>query len=419
MVKKLPIVLRAVMNHQLPIFRIPTKFEFQQITAVQITKVVQRLVNEKATGIHNIPNKVLKILHLIAPVLMDIFNLSISTKIFPDNLKVLKVVPVYKSGERENLNNYRPIAVLPTIARVFEKLLYRQLYNYLMNNKLLDDREFGFRSLHSTALALGKSTDYWLMNIDNGKLNSVVFLDIRKAFDTVNHDILLQKLECYGVKGNELICFESCLENRIQTCNVNGHMSSFKSISYGVPQRSILGPLLFIVYMNDLPSCVKEAEITMYADDTSLCKAFGTARDLSDELIPEFVNICEWIKMNKLALNVLKTEFMIIGTSQRLNILDQSPATTPYIMSVDGCQIRRVKSIKYLWLIVDDTLTWNEHVDYISTKISKNIGIIKRVRTFLPQHSLLTLYRTLIEPYLRYRIITHLAGQTYVWHGCK
>ena len=134
--------------------RVPTKSEFQQITAAQITKVVQRLVNGKATGINNIPNKVLKdSIHLIAPVLMDIFNLSISTKIFPDDLKVLKVVPVYKSGERENLNNYRPIAVLPTIARVFEKLLYRQLYSYLMNNKLLDDRQFGFRCLHSTALA--------------------------------------------------------------------------------------------------------------------------------------------------------------------------------------------------------------------------------------------------------------------------
>ena len=151
--------------------------------------------------------------------------------------------------------------------------MYGQLYSYLMNNKLLDDRQFGFRSLHSTALALGTSTDYGLMNIDNGKLNSVVFLDIRKAFDTVNHDILLQKLECYGIKGNELIFFQSYLENRIQACNVNGHMSSFWSISYGVPQGSILGPLLFIIYMNYLPSCVKEPEITMYADDTSLYKA--------------------------------------------------------------------------------------------------------------------------------------------------
>ena len=149
--------------------------------------------------------------------------------------------------------------------------------------------------------------------------------------------------------------------------------------------------------MNDLFSCVKEAKITMYADDTSLYKAFRTAQDLPDELIPAFVNICEWLKMNKLALNVLKTEFMIIGTSQRLNILDQTPETTPYIISVDGYQIRRVKSVKYLVLIVDDTLTWDKHADYISTKISKSIGIIKRVRTFLPQHSLLTFTELLLN----------------------
>ena len=122
------------------------------------------------------------------------------------------------------------------------------------------------------------------MNIDNGKLNSVVFLDIRKTFETVNHDILLQKLECYGIKGNELIFFQSYFENQIQTCDVNGHMSSFRSISYGVPQGSILGKLLFIIYMNDLPSCVKEAEITMYADDTSLYKAFRTAQDYQTNL---------------------------------------------------------------------------------------------------------------------------------------
>ena len=134
-------------------------------------------------------------------------------------------------------------------------------------------------------------------------------------------------------------------------------MSSFKPVSYDVPQGSILRTLLFIIYMNDLPICVKEAEVTMYADDTSLYKAFRNAQDLSDELISAFVITCEWPEMKKLALNVLKTEFMRIGTSLRLNVLDEIPETTSYIISVDGCQIRRVKSVKYLGLIVDDTLT--------------------------------------------------------------
>ena len=134
-------------------------------------------------------------------------------------------------------------------------------------------------------------------------------------------------------------------------------MSSFKPISYGVPQGSILRPLLFIIYMNDLPICVKEAEITMHADDMSLYKAFRNAQDLSDKLISAFVNTCEWPEMKKVALNVLKTEFMRIGASLRLNVLDEIPETTSYIISVDGCQIRRVKSVKYLGLMVDDTFT--------------------------------------------------------------
>ena len=160
------------------------------------------------------------------------------------------------------------------------------------------------------------------MKIDNGKLNSLVFPDIRKASDTVNHDILLQQLEYYGIKGNELMLFQSYLENRIQTCNVNGHMSSFKPVSYGVLQGSLRGPLLFIFYMGDLPSCVKEAEITMYADDTSLYKAFRTVQDLSEELIPALLRY-EWLKMNILALNVLKTEFMIIATSYCLGTMQR------------------------------------------------------------------------------------------------
>ena len=176
--------------------------------------------------------------------------------------------------------------------------------------------------------------------------------------------------------------------------------------------------MLFIIYMNDLPSCVKEAEITRYVDDTSLYKAFRSAQDLSEELIPAFVQMCEWLKTNKLALNVLRTELIIIGTSQRLNIGEQTPETSPYIISIDdGCQIRRVKSVKYLGLIVDDTLTWDERVDYILAKISKNIGIIKWVKTFLPRNSLLTLYRTLIEPYLRY--CNTVWGKSYCWEGVE
>ena len=154
--------------------------------------------------------------------------------------------------------------------------------------------------------------------------------------------------------------------------------------------------------MNDLPAYVQDANITMYADDTSLDKAIRTSQQLKKELIPAFSKVCKWLEMNKISPNTVKTEFMIIGTPQRLNQFDQSPESTPYTIMIDGGEIRRVKSVKYLGMIVDDKLTWEQHIEFISEKMVRNIGILKRIRNFIPQESLLLLYHTLIEPYLRY-----------------
>ena len=266
----------------------------QPITETQVLQVIAKWVNSKATGLDGIPNRALKYCaEVITPSLTFIFNFSVITKIFPDDLKVAKVAPVFKKGERDDLGNYRPISVLPTVARVFEKLIFDQLFQYFSENELLGNEQYEFRSLYSTALALGKVTNSWLSNIDNGKMNSAVFLDIRDAFDTVDHKILLDKLKCYGMPENEITFFSSYLDNRQQCCHVNGMTSSTRKITCGVPQGSIVGPLLFIIYMNDLPLFVKDAEITMYADDTSLLKAFSTINQLQEELIPAFAKVCE------------------------------------------------------------------------------------------------------------------------------
>ena len=177
---------------------------------------------------------------------------------------------LYKSGDKDDLINYYPISVLPTVARVFEKILYGQVYEYFTSNKLLGNEQFGFRTLHSAALALIKSSSNWWLNMDKGKMNSVVFLDIWKAFDTVNHKILLDKLNHYGIRDEELSFFSSYLHRHTQCCSVNEHKSTFSEMTCGVPQGSIFGPLQFIIYMNDLPSYVQDVHITMYADDTSI-----------------------------------------------------------------------------------------------------------------------------------------------------
>ena len=372
---------------------------------------MRNLANAKAVGVHSIPNRSLKEANeVIAPSLCDIFNYAIDTKTYPVDLNIAKTTPIFKTGDKEDLNNYRPISIIPTVARIFERLIYNQIYSYLSVNNLLSTKQYGFRTLHSTALALSESTNHWLLNMGNGKMNSVIFLDIKKAFDTVNHDILLDKMSFYGIKGGELDFFKSYLSNRDQCCNVNGSMSGFKQITCGVPQGSILGPLLFLLYMNDLPDAIENTNVTMFADDTSLSKSFKSINELNDELIPAFVKICKWLKANKLSLNTVKTEFMIIGTLQRIEKLDISLETTPYALFVDNSHIRRVKQVKNLGLIIDEHLSWSQHIDYISVKLKRNVGILKRMSKTLPTESLIMLYKTLIEPHIRYCSV--------VWGNC-
>ena len=171
-------------------------------------------------------------------------------------------------------------------------------------------------------MALGKMSNQWLMNMDNGSLSAVVFLDIKKAFDTVDHIILLQKLNCYGIQGESVKLLDSYLTDRMQRCSVNGHISSLEIIKCGVPQGSFFGPLLFIVYISDLPKSVNNGNIIMFADDINLIRTISSLNEIKDELIPAFHKVYNWLTCNKLSLNTVKTEFLIIGTANGLEKLD-------------------------------------------------------------------------------------------------
>lgn len=187
-------------------------------------------------------------------VLILFRSLYLTSGIFPDDRKCARVTPLFKQGERSDLNNYRPISVIPVIAKVFESIVYDQLYSFLTKEDVISKQQSGFRALHSTVTALLEATDSWAFNIDRGNVNAVVFLDLKKAFDTVDHEILLTKMNLYGVQGIALDWFNSYLTSRTQRCLVNGSLSQTCSLKCGVPQGTILGPLLFLIYINACPT---------------------------------------------------------------------------------------------------------------------------------------------------------------------
>jgi retron-type reverse transcriptase len=206
-----------------------------------------------------------------------------------------RVSPLYKNGQKKLPGDYRPIFVLPAVSKVMERILYDQLYDYLTKFQLLNDCQFGFRKSHSTATALLDCTNSWYMNIDKKLFNLVVLIDLKKAFDTVDHQILLKKLEIYGVKGDALALLKSYLIDRTQKCQVNGTISSERLIKCGVPQGSILGPLFFLLYINDLPQCLSKTKPRLFADDTNLTAARESINDVEAAMNSDLENLRKWL----------------------------------------------------------------------------------------------------------------------------
>ena len=374
-----------------------TKFNFKTINEHEVIKAIDTLRPKTSFGQDRISNKLLKyIKNEIAWPLTQLINQSFNSGIFPDLLKVAKVTPLYKKKENYIFDNYRPVSVLSSLSKVFERIMHNQIYLHFQSMKLFFASEYAFRPNHSTEFAALELIDRILSEMDRKNTPLTIFMDLSKAFDTLDHEILLYKLEYYGfsVKSHQLL--ESYLKNRKQYVEMKNVQSELMALECGVPQGSILGPLLFIIYLNDLPFITKHFTPVIYADDTTMFATLNNTDHTAfeNEINQELVLVSNWLKLNKLSLNIGKTKAMVFHTPRR----------KPFVpnLFIDNVQIEFVDNFNFLGIILDKNLKFKPHITHLTTKISKTIGILNRLKHFLPIGALLNIYNALVVSHLNY-----------------
>ena len=385
-----------------------SSFNFECIDVSTVQKIIKDLASKNSCGHDSISSKFLKrIEELVVKPLSLIINQPLCTGIFPKKLKIAKVIPLFKKGDSHLFDNYRPISLLPAISKIFEKVVFQQTYEYFNKHNLLHTSQYGFRKKHSTELAALELTDQVTNYLDSGKLPISIFLDLSKAFDTLDHSILLHKLKYYGVDTVPLNWFKSYFEDRFQFVDYDGTKSNITSITTGVPQGSILGPLLFIIYINDIHEATDNFKAISYADDTNLTSPLCyfspsltlnniSIQQISDNINTELNDIFVWLCVNKLALNVKKTKYMLFHYRQR-DIGNLIPS-----LKINDEPVERVTEFDFLGLTIDETLSWQK----ISNKISRTLGIMGRLKKFLPINILILMYNSLVLPHLQFGLLT-------------
>jgi len=398
-----------------PIFDLENK----PISHEEILSAINLLEPKKSTDFNNISMFLLKkcSLQIYIP-LSHIFNLSFRLGKVPLKMKIARVIPIHKGGDNSDPDNYRPISLLSNFSKIIEKIMAIRLIDHLESNNIISDFQFGFRKGHSTVHPMVVLDNFVSEALNKKNHAAAIFCDLRKAFDTVNHGLLLKKLRRYGVSGLALSWFRSYLAGRQQFVHFNDFDSTLIEITLGVPQGSILGPLLFLVYINDLPN-VSFLLTLLFADDTTVLASHPDAGELCRILNTEFKKITDYFRANLLSLHPAKTKFIFFSNSRNLDhdniklFIDNN--NDDQIFSPDlRYSISKISSdhddqpIRFLGLYIDPYLNYGTHVQLIIKKISSALFVMRKAKKFLNKNSLKLLYYSLIHSHIIFSLVPGL-----------
>ena len=318
---------------------------------------------------------------------------SFEQGVFPSALKVARVVPVFKDGSKTDVANYRPISLLGTFSKIYEKLMHRRIVDFMDTNNSLFDMQYGFRSGRSCEHALLKAQSLLLDSLSKKEISLLLLIDFSKAFDMVEHTILLKKLEHYGIRGSALEWLKSYLGDREQFVTVAGKDSTRKSMKFGVPQGSILGPLLFIIYVNDLPQISKLAKFIMYADDANIIITGNSIDEINEKFNKLSMALLSWVDTNGLKLNLKKTHFMIFSRQK---------VAIPRGLFIANTKIERKSEARFLGVIMDEKLNFTQHIHALKSKMLRYVGVMYRLKGLVPESVMLQIYHSFVQSHINY-----------------
>ena len=378
-------------------------FEFHPVSPSDISKKLKMLNTRKSTGYDNIPAKLLRIAHVeLARPISHLINYTMEMNIFPDTLKCADVSPVFKKDDNFNKNNFRPVSVLTGISKLYESVVNDQLFEFFCT--LFNDLISAYRKGYSCQSLLLKCVDNWKTALDRKQFVALLFMDLSKAFDCLPHGLIISKLHAYGVSTPACELLFSYLHGRKQRVKISTSRSSWTTLSKGVPQGSILGPLLFNIFMNDLFLFIEKCKLYNYADDNSLDSSSDDLLEALRNLKRDGRNAIDWFTKNGMQANPDKFHFML---------LSPSPVDKQVLELCDGTTLISEAAVTVLGVTIDDNLSFNEHISVCCTKAARQLNALARIAKYLDVRSRRTIYNSFIMSNFNYcPLVWHFCGKT-------